>query len=368
MSVYKRPGAETYYFDFRFRNHRFHGPTFCKTKRDAERLEDQERKRAQAAEIDMSKPMSFGAASSLWWDQVGQHLANSADQERYLAWLQRNIGLATKLTAITDIKLSVMVSNRRRDGVSNATVNRSVTVPLRQIINRAKLVWKVAVPDIAWKQHMLEEAAGVVRVVSRESEDLLVEKTRDDYAVPLRFAYMSGCRRMEIVGLQWPSVNFFSREFTVTGKRGRVRTIPMTQEIYDLLWSQKDFHPTAVFTYAAVRTRVDAETGRKLVRGQRYPITMNGFKTEWRRMKMREGVSGVRFHDSRHTAATRVLRASGDMKAVQKMLGHADIATTSIYADADIEQVRLAMETVTASRNATENTTDRGKILDFKGK
>lgn len=61
--------------------------------------------------------------------------------------------------------------------------------------------------------------------------------------------------------------------FTVTGKRDRTRTIPMTKETRALLWSLKDNHPEAVFTYVAQKTR----DGRE--RGKRYPITTEGFKT-----------------------------------------------------------------------------------------
>ena len=61
-------------------------------------------------------------------------------------------------------------------------------------------------------------------------------------------------------------------------------------------------------------------------------------------------LSDFRFHDVRHTSATRLLRDSGNLKLVQKLLRHEDVATTVKYAHADDEDLRRAMESVEKSR------------------
>jgi site-specific recombinase XerC len=63
-----------------------------------------------------------------------------------------------------------------------------------------------------------------------------------------------------------------------------------------------------------------------------------------------EGTSrGERMHEARHTAGQRVLDATGNLKAVQKLLGHASIQTTAdIYTDWDIEQLADTMRDVLA--------------------
>ncbi len=59
--------------------------------------------------------------------------------------------------------------------------------------------------------------------------------------------------------------------------------------------------------------------------------------------------SGERMHKARHTAGQRVLDATGNLKAVQKLLGHASIQTTGdIYADWDIDQLAATMADVLA--------------------
>ncbi len=264
------------------------------------------------------------------------------------------IGNGTLLSDISDKTVAEAVAKRRgqrakRQGrnVTNATVNRTVTQPLRGILRRAGKIWKTQVQDIDWSQHMLDEAQEIVREATPDQEAALKAKMRPDYEPALRFALLTGCRRAEIVGLTWTAVDFFSKEFTVTGKRDRTRTIPMTRAVFDLLWSQKDFHDTAVFTYVAKRRR----DGRI---GERMPITMEGFKSEWRRARTRAKVTGFRFHDTRHTAATRLMRATGNLKMTQQLLGHTEIATTSRYAHVSKDDLRAGLEAASPTESPTK--------------
>jgi site-specific recombinase XerD len=57
-------------------------------------------------------------------------------------------------------------------------------------------------------------------------------------------------------------------------------------------------------------------------------------------------LSGFRFHDFRHDVATKVLRETGNLKTVQKLLDHASITTTARYAHVLDEEVAAAMEAV----------------------
>jgi len=81
------------------------------------------------------------------------------------------------------------------------------------------------------------------------------------------------------------------------------------------------------------------------------PMTDHG--NWWYRCLERAGVvaagttSGERMHKARHTAGQRVLDATGNLKAVQKLLGHASIQTTGdVYADWDIDQLAQTLADV----------------------
>jgi integrase len=354
VAVYRKHGKSEYSYDFTFRGRRFSGATGTSNKRQAERVLEERRRQAReqfkaAAKFVDAGPMTFEVAASRYWLEVAQHLANSDSYFRFLGWLEEHFGKRTTLDRITDSLVAAMVAKRRGDGVSNATVNRTTTVPLRGLMTRAKKTWKVPVADIDWGRHLLKEPQERIREASREEERQLLAAMRDDYAPAVRFAMLTGCRRMEIVELTWQSVDFFGKTVTIKGKGNRVRVVPLDTVTNDLLWQLRDHHKTSVFTYVSQRT--NKRLG--LVRNQRYPITMEGFKTAWRRYRKNSGVENFRFHDTRHTAATRILR-TGNLKIAQRLLGHEDIATTAKYAHAMIDDVRAAMEAANHTENHTK--------------
>jgi len=103
-------------------------------------------------------------------------------------------------------------------------------------------------------------------------------------------------------------------------------------------------HPEFVFTYVAVRTRGER------VRGERQPITYNGLKTTWRRLRSAAKVADFRFHDKRHDLATKLLRKTGNLKLVQKALNHRNIKTTLKYAHVLDDEVAAGLQQVQKSR------------------
>ena len=83
--------------------------------------------------------------------------------------------------------------------------------------------------------------------------------------------------------------------------------------------------------------------------GQRYPLTVHNVNFEWKKVRKKAGVTGFRFHDFRHNLATKVLRETGNLKLVQRLLNHSDIATTTRYAHVLDGEVADALERVTKS-------------------
>jgi len=266
MSVYKRSGRDTYSYDFWVQGRRFSGDTRATTKREAKQVEAEYRQAAKlSAEAAFHAPMmTFEIAASRWYLEVGQHARDVDTVLRNIEWLKKWIGAGTDLRDITDSLVASLVARRRGEKtrhrkeptlVSNATVNRTCTQPLREIIMRAKKVWKVSVADVDFGRHMLKEPQERVREASAAEEAAIMDELSRGYDAAVRFAFLTGCRRMEIIGLEWPHVDFFSRRFTVLGKGSKVRTIPMSDAVHDLLWNLKDHHPEKVFTYEARRTR-----------------------------------------------------------------------------------------------------------------
>lgn len=394
MSVFIRKDAKdgVYSYDFQFGGKRFSGSTGKTQKKAAAKVEEQILEKAKfdkAVEGALfGKELNLLSATARYWLEVGQHNKNSDNTMWSLGWLKDHFGEAAMLHEIDDNKVATMVAKRRGEHVPNqrvkgrsyskpfvpkfvtpATVNRTVTEPLREIILRAANVWKVRVGEINWSKHLLDEPRERVREATPAEEADVMQELGRGYDVAVEFAFINGCRRMEILGLVWSRVDFFTRRYEVIGKGNKSRWIPMTQRTFEILWSQQGHHKEYVFTYMAKRT-VKMADGRLLERGKRYPLTEAGFKTATRRAIDASGVSNFRFHDTRHTAATRVLRKS-NLKVVQNLLGHADIATTTKYAHVMMDDVLNALEaaaTPSPTKSPTDTTEQRANFLNNKGK
>ncbi len=302
--------------------------------------------------------MMFGSAADLYWVEVGQHLQGGNDEGCLwsLDWLKLHLSGACRLRDIDDKVVAALVATRRGEAslsgqnrkrkraggklrlVAPATVNRTVIEPLRQILNRARLIWKQPVAEIAWKRHVLKEPRERVRELKAGEEARLFEALRPDYRPVVRFALTTGLRLGEIVRLRWVDVDWGGRQLTVHGKGGKVATIPLPPDVRELLWPLRGDHEEHVFTYEAARTR----DGRS--RGDRHPMTKTGLRTAVRRAVSAAGIRDFRFHDHRHTAATRVLRATGNLRIVQRLLRHEQITTTVKYAHVLDEDILAGMQ------------------------
>lgn len=370
MSVYKPKGSSWWHYDFVVGGVRFHGSTGTANHEAAKQVEAGKRTEA-ATGGKKRKPMTMNQAAERFYQEVGKHLASSEDTDRWLAALIQRIGPNTLLSEIDDSKLAEIVAKRRGEKARNkkafvapATVNRDTTELLRRIMRRADKVWKADVGEMPdWGKHMLAEPEERVREASYEEEDRIIARLRPDLHPIVRFAIMSGCRFGELRALTWPQVDFERMEIRVIGKSrkpgGKMRIVPMTRAMAALLQGCRGHHETHVFTFVCERPRTTADGSVMRRKGDRYPISRDGWRRLWGDALARAGVKDFRIHDARHTSATRTLRASGNLKAVQKQLGHVDLKTTAKYAHVQTDDIRAAMEA--ASRNSPEAVTPEPK-------
>lgn len=360
MSVYKPRGSKLYVFDFWRGGRRFHGPTGCASKREAQEVETAEIAKAEAkvdaskvaeAELKGETPLTLDIAAGKWWQETGQHRSDSKDCWRAVEAMIEHFGKDQRLDRVTDRDVAGWVAQRRgehvkgikeRGLVSPATVNRTTVDCLRTIYGHARRKWKVAFanePD--WGAHRLKEPEERVRELEPHEQDAITLAARPEYERIYRFARLTGLRLTACL-IKKEDVKWKLGRIEVKSKGGKLNRVPLSDEVRAVLAECWNDHPEYVFSYVVKRTR----GGR--VRNERRPITREGLKTAWRRDRERAieiapSLATYRFHDNRHTAATRILRTSHNLKVAQKLLNHARITTTAKYAHVLDDEVLDAM-------------------------
>ena len=334
------------------------------TRREAEKFEAVEREKAKG----LIKATKLSAASLLiddvadrLWNAQAQYDADPDATQINLARLVEYFGKSKLLADIDHKAANEMVAWRRGHRIKGrenapliapATVNRSATKVLQRLFTFAKVEGAVLEREPKWDDLLLNEPVERVRELQDDEAVAIDDAMRSDYEPFFAFVRASGMRLKECVTLRWSEVNFGTKQIVRVGKRGRRVVFPITDAIREILFPLRGQHPEFVFTYVAVY-------GNKrlgIVRGQRYPLSYNGTKTVWQRIRADAGVKDFRFHDYRHDFGTKLLRDSGNLKLVQKAMNHADIKSTLRYAHVLDEDVAAAVQRLAESREKPRGT------------
>ena len=152
---------------------------------------------------------------------------------------------------------------------------------------------------------------------------------RDDAVLEL--LYGSGIRVSELCGLSCDDLDLEARRIVVTGKGSKQRQVPLSEPSVD-----------AIRRWLDVRAGcVGPEAGNALFVNQRgRPLTPR----DVRRVLDRRSAGPTHPHALRHTFATHLLDGGADLRAVQELLGHADLATTQIYTHVSRERLRRVFD------------------------
>jgi len=142
--------------------------------------------------------------------------------------------------------------------------------------------------------------------------------------------YSAGLRRAELIGLDIAGLDLAAGEVTVTGKGSRMRVVPVGGKAL-----------AAARNWLAKRDQVargDTEALFVGARGARISATV--LAQALKQLALRQGITAhMHPHALRHAFASHVLQSSGDLRAVQEMLGHASLSTTQIYTHLDFQHL-----------------------------
>ena len=141
--------------------------------------------------------------------------------------------------------------------------------------------------------------------------------------------YSSGLRLSELCGLDIGSVSIKERSCRVVGKGNKTRDLPIGEKA---ILSLRD--------WLLVRKNISKDNNKALFlnkNGKR--ISTRSVQLRLERLSKKRGLPMVNPHMLRHSFASHILESSGDLRAVQEMLGHSDIGTTQIYTKLDFQHL-----------------------------
>ena len=230
-----------------------------------------------------------------------------------------------------ELKLSdfenLKVKLREERSSSNATVNKYLNC-LSKMYNIA-IEEKLLVENPLSRIKRFKEPNYKIRYLTAD-EEIRLYKAIDDYAPYIKplvvCALQTGMRKGEIFNLKWTNIDFdYGFIELLETKSGKSRKIPISQKLMEV-FKQQDRESEYVFE--------NPETGAP------YVDLKNSFHT----VLKKAGIENFRFHDLRHTVATRLAEKGIDLVVVKEILGHSKIETTMRYAHAVPERKLQAIE------------------------
>jgi integrase/recombinase XerC len=191
------------------------------------------------------------------------------------------------------------------------------------------------------------DADQMARLLEMPAEDRFV--TRDRAIMEL--LYSSGLRLAELVGLNVSGLDLPDRTVTVLGKGDKTRIVPVGRHAAAALtqWLKERATLARPDERALFVGRSGSRLGRRAVQVRvAYRARRQGLNTR------------VYPHLFRHSFATHLLESGGDLRGVQELLGHADIATTQIYTHLDFQHLARIYDAAHPRARRKGKSTPRG--------
>jgi len=272
--------------------------------------------------------------------------------ENSLAHLLKFFG-ELKLSAITPKDIIDYQNKRRTESAKPATINRELAC-FKSLFNLAKQRNRFFSDNPVSRVKFLEENNQIERVLSPSEEVKLLANSAPHIKPIIITAVNTGLRKFEILSLKWENIalenNLITIEATNT-KSKRLKRIPINSKLKSILLKQK------LITGYSENVFLTPE-------GNSYK-RQDSLKYSFQRACKRAGIKNLRFHDLRHSFASRAVEAGAPIVAISKILGHSSLQTTMRYAHPD-ESLRETVEKVGNFNQNYSNNYSNEKIENIK--
>ena len=215
--------------------------------------------------------------------------------------------------------------NMRLKTVKPATVYQELAL-LRRMFNVAIKEWEWFKDNpVSRLSFSVGNRNARVRWLTMEEDKLLLEKATNPAWLRslLTVALHTGMRRGEILDLRWQNVDLLKRLIRIVkSKNGEMRSIPMSNTLVNLF----------------------KEMNVRDISGRVFPISKSSVRHAFDKVVEKVNLKDFRFHDLRHSFATRLVQNGVDLYKVKELLGHKTITMTMRYAHHYPESLRSSVE------------------------
>lgn len=220
-----------------------------------------------------------------------------------------------------------------RQGLSPRSIARRLSAVrsylgalVREGVLDANVAVNVQAPKPSRRLPAALDADQVSRLLENTGEDIMTIRDRAMFEL----IYSAGLRLAELAGLNLDSVDSDDRTVRVIGKGSKARVVPVGQKAL-----------TALQQWLLVRPEIGAQGEAALFvsrRGTR--LSMRSIQARLGEWSRRQAMPvHVHPHMLRHSFASHLLESSGDLRAVQELLGHSSISTTQVYTHLDFQHL-----------------------------
>lgn len=260
-------------------------------------------------------------------------VAYQNDMEQFAKYVKGTYDL-DDLAEVTAVMVKTYLVSLKEQGLANRSINRKLTT-LRTYYKyclREGLVDKTPMTGIK----SLKQEKVLPKFIPEHDINKVSFSDGDDFAsrrdaLIFELLYQTGMRQAELRGARDADIDRASMTLKVHGKRNKDRLVPLSQQMINMI-DQYQTLRDATFESKADRLLLN-DKGEE----------MSPYYVYNKVHHMLEGVTTLKQkspHVLRHTFATHLLDEGASLVAIQKLLGHEDLATTQVYAHTTIEQLK----------------------------
>jgi integrase len=240
-------------------------------------------------------------------------------------------------------RLAAYKAQRRIEGAAPATINKELQL-VRHAFNVAEREWEWCRENPMRKVSMEPVYNQVDRWLTAEEETRLLSGAPGWLKEVIIFALNTGLRQGEILALQWQDIDFSRGMLVVMKSKNRERrTLPLNNTVFAM--------------FAAKQATSGQHTGLVFTTSTGTPLKARYVVRAFSKARSRAVIPDFRFHDLRHTFATRLAQKGVDLYKIQRLLGHKTAMMTQRYAHHSPESLRDGVHVLDPLSRSTKSGT-----------